>query len=640
MKRLLWLTFALSAFAADETPVPTTEPVVTGSIDLGYRWRTDVAGSFDTYRSIINLGEGPKLLGTEFTVIDPTKHLFDRVNVRAYGWGDDPYATLHADAFKAKIYDLRADYRDIAYFNYLPSYADPLLSRGIVLNEQSFDLHRRLANVALDFRPGTWLIPYLAFERDSGSGYGATTFVTNGNEYPVPGTLRDETNLYRGGVRFELRRFHATLEEGGTVFKNDQNEYDAFKNTGNVLTPILGQNLSLNALIAAYGIRGSSAYSKGLFTANPLSWLDLYGQFLFSQPDANVHYQDLAAGTIYAQSLALFYASQQTILTAASKLPHTSGSFGGEVRPFRRMRILENWMTDRLHNSAGAALTQIFATPTNQTLAALNSSLMTNYNQQEIQVLFDVTNQLTLRGGHRYVWGDANSLLPPGYGSTSQGELHRQVALGGLVYRPIKKLTLTGEAEGASSTGAYFATSLYDYQKARAQARYQVLNSLNVAVDFTMLNNQNPTSSVNFDSKSNQETLSLFWSPKGGKRFDLEGSYGHSYFRSTIGYLAPQDLSAQTSIYTDNSHTATALANLNLPGISGRAAKITAGGSFVRSSGSRPTSYYQPLAKAMLPVAKNVSFFGEWRYYGYGEAFYLYEGFRTHLITAGVRFSR
>ena len=28
------------------------------------------------------------------------------------------------------------------------------------------------------------------------------------------------------------------------------------------------------------------------------------------------------------------------------------------------------------------------------------------------------------------------------------------------------------------------------------------------------------------------------------------------------------------------------------------------------------------------------------RYYGYGEAFYLYEAFRTHLITAGVRFTR
>ena len=195
-------------------------------------------------------------------------------------------------------------------------------------------------------------------------------------------------------------------------------------------------------------------------------------------------------------------------------------------------------------------------------------------------------------------------------------------------------------AEGASSTGAYFRTSLYDYRKVRSQARYQALSSLNVSVDFTLLNNQNPASGANFDSKVHQETLSLLWSPKGGKRFDLEGSYSRSAFRSSVSYVTPQELRPETSTYADNSHTATALASLNLPGGRGLASKVSAGGSFVRSSGSRPTSYYQPLAKALAPLGKNVNWFAEWRYYGYGEAFYLYEGFRDHLITTGVRFTR
>ena len=42
--------------------------------------------------------------------------------------------TLHVNVRKLRLYDFNADYRNIAYFNYLPSYADPLLSRGIVLN--------------------------------------------------------------------------------------------------------------------------------------------------------------------------------------------------------------------------------------------------------------------------------------------------------------------------------------------------------------------------------------------------------------------------------------------------------------------------------------------------------------------------
>lgn len=42
----------------------------------------------------------------------------------------------------------------------------------------------------------------------------------------------------------------------------------------------------------------------------------------------------------------------------------------------------------------------------------------------------------------------------------------------------------------------------------------------------------------------------------------------------------------------------------------------------------------------MVAGLENLPGFAEWRYYGYGEAFYLYEGFRTHLLTAGLRLTR
>ena len=42
-------------------------------------------------------------------------------------------SSLHIEAKKSSIYDFNADYRDFAYFNFLPSYADPLLGQGVVL---------------------------------------------------------------------------------------------------------------------------------------------------------------------------------------------------------------------------------------------------------------------------------------------------------------------------------------------------------------------------------------------------------------------------------------------------------------------------------------------------------------------------
>src|SRR5438128_8696520 len=97
-----------AAAKTDASPVPAAESWLTGSFDVGYRWRTDVAGSFDTYRSFVNLGSGPKLLGTEFTITDPKHRVFDRLDMRAYSWGDDPSATLHLRATKTKLYDLNA----------------------------------------------------------------------------------------------------------------------------------------------------------------------------------------------------------------------------------------------------------------------------------------------------------------------------------------------------------------------------------------------------------------------------------------------------------------------------------------------------------------------------------------------------
>jgi hypothetical protein len=647
MKTLAAILALAAALSAQDTPppAPATEPVLTGWVDLGYRWDTGIGGSLDTYRSIINLGSGPKFLGTDFTLADPKHRWFDTIQVRADSWGDEPSSSLHVEAKKSGVYDFNADYRDFAYFNFLPSYADPLFGQGIVLNEQSFDTRRKIAALSLDIRPGHWWTPYFGWDHDSSSGTGATVFVTDGNNYPVPNTLRDSTDLYRGGVRFEKPHFHVTLEEGGTVFKSDQSLFQnpGSTNYGNFSTPVFGQTLYLNSLLADYGIGGSSAYSKGLLTANATSWLDIFGQFLYSQPNSNVHYQQTDAGNLYLQSQILFYSSEQTLINAASQQPHTTGSLGAEIRPMKRLRIVQSWLTDRLHDAGSAASAQtLISAGTSIPLSSLiASTLVSNYNQESVDILYDASSKLTMRGGYRYVWGNAEyAFLPPaGLVSSDQEQLRQNVGLGSVTYRPAQKISVTGEVEGASSSGVYFRTSLYNYQKVRAQVHYQPLPSLSVSGDFTLLDNQNPLAGTNYDYSSYQESVSLYWAPQGSKIFDIQGTYTRSDLKSNIGYLDPGDLSQQVSRYRDNANTGSALIDLNWPKGKRFAPKLAMGGSFFISSGSRPTSYYQPETKLWLPFGKHVSWFSEWRYYGYGEAFTLYEGFRTHLVTTGVRFT-
>src|SRR5580700_3963122 len=84
-------------------PTPSTEPWVTGTVDLGYRF-TSTGGDNDVYRSVVNLGQGPRLIGLDFTIADPKKRFFDHIDVRANNWGGDPYNTVHLNASKQGIY--------------------------------------------------------------------------------------------------------------------------------------------------------------------------------------------------------------------------------------------------------------------------------------------------------------------------------------------------------------------------------------------------------------------------------------------------------------------------------------------------------------------------------------------------------
>ncbi len=636
-------TTAAPAQASADNPAPTAAENFHGSIDFGYRWLTDVHGSMDEYRSVVNLGQGPKLFGLEFSLLDPNTHLFDELDVRAYGWGGDPYSTAHADIRKKRVYDLSFDYRNIAYFNAVPSFANPGAPGGV--DEQSFDIHRRALSAGLDLFPGGHFIPYLAFDHNAGSGRGIETWVQDSNnEYAVPTLLADSTENYRGGMRIEYSRFHLTLEQGGTTYKDDDQASDATFLTGDNTTPIFGQTLSLSSLQQAYGIRGHSIYSKVLFTSHLASWFDVYGQFLYSEPKTDIHFSEVANGNFLNISELLFYSSQSTMGTGTDNQPHTTGNVGFELRPLRRLRVIESLMTDRYHDAAAPeGLTAL--TAGNYATATLTAPLLTpsafteyvNYNQQQIDVLYDVTNRITLHGGWRYVWGDAETLA----GELSQtgpfvsGQLKRNTGIGGLTYHALDKLTINLDFEGASSDDIYFRTSLNDYKKGRARARYQVAKALSLQANFQVLNNQNPAPGINYSFQSRDNALSIFWTPDSAKRISVMGEYDRSTLSSNIDYLTLPFLSPSVSQYRDNAHTATTAINLALPGI--KDGKLTLGGSMFVSSGSAPSRYYEPLARVSVPVCKRVSWNAEWQYYGFGQSFYLYDGFRTNSFITGLR---
>jgi hypothetical protein len=631
-----------AAEAAANPTAPAADRWITGSFDVGYRWLTGPGGNANVYRSIVDLGEGPKLLDADFSIVDSKHRWFDQIDTRAANWGDDPYTTLNVSARKSRVYDFVSSYRNLAYFNNLPSFANPLLDRGLLASERAFDMRNRMSSYELTFRPGTWLVPYLAYERASGYGGGVSTFVSDQNEYPVPLRSNFLQNNMRAGFRVEMNRYHIGVEQGGTTFRDDEELFQSSgtSNPGNRDTPYLGNTLVLNGLSQAYGVRGDSIYTKATGTAQPANWLSLYGQYLYARPRNETNYQQFNSGQFVLPSQALAFTSQQYLLNSAAKVPHQSGQAGAEIRIHARLRALTNWLTDRIQISGENAghNTLLGSSPTKQLNVADSAALRNDYSHVEADILWDVTSHLTLRGGYRYQWGTTANLVLPLSGLTGRatGDFRRSVGKAGFNYRVASKFSVTGDVEGAGTDAAYYRTSLYRYQKGRIQGSYQAGTQFTFSAAFSALSNQNPSAGIDYDYLGMQSSASVLWNPRGDKRFGFQGTYTRATVRSNISFLTPQTLQPDSSRYRDNSHSIQGMFDLRLSKL-GSQARLSAGGTFFISAGSRPTSYFQPTGKLVVPFSHRIAWVSEWMYYGYGESLYPYEGFRAHLITTGVR---
>ena len=285
-------------------------------------------------------------------------------------------------------------------------------------------------------------------------------------------------------------------------------------------------------------ISGSAIYIKALATAHPPpGWISMASFASASQKTTCS--TTSATGQFVNLSNLTFMASQTDLLNAAVKQPHTTAGAGAEVRPFRRLRVIESWTTDRLHD-----VSHFPAGHANGTIAGSKSMPFST-----------VTPKLTLRGGYRYVWGASRvptAQLHPAAGPFEDVQLRQQVGLAGLTFRAGQKLTANIDYEAASSTHAYFRTSLYNYHKARIRARYQATGSLSFNAIFSVLNNENPTPGINYEFLNRDNTFSVLWAPRVEGASASPAIIRGPTIRADLSYRVPQDGTTAFDHYRDN----------------------------------------------------------------------------------------
>ncbi len=639
--------------AAEAAAVPTDLPF-HGFIDFGWRFRPGIGGDVNTYKSVVDIDKGATLLGADLTY-DPTSDVkwIDRLRVVATSWGAYPYSSLRLDAEKSGSYRFLFDFRDLNLFSFLPTFANPFFESGIFATQYGWDMDIRSYNAELEFLPRRRVSPYIAWTRGTDDGDGVRNFVLSRNEYTLPFRVKARADNFRGGVRFGLNeRASFTLEGGFVNYREDENLF--FGPTtpspffGNITTPVFGGRLFLTNAYEAMGVRGDDPFARGLLTANPVSWMTITGGFLFSQPESDISFVRTDTGSVVADTT---LASAELLLTNSRAIqPHPSGRISIEVRPRSRFRVIESFSTDRLH-VAGSGLESDAFFRAGATIgpeeSLLAGRLVVNYNRNDLNGIVDVLPSLSLRGGWRHVFGDVEtppSIPAAALGIIAQGaDLRQDVGLAGVTWRPVERFRATADFEGATSDFTYFRTSLHDYQRFRSFLRYQLTQSLQLGARFNILNNNRPRPNypapvpvLDFDYQSRDATLTLAWVPQ-SYRYSIIAEYARQTIESDTDYVNPATLQSIFSPFDERAHTGVLLVDVPLMKSSERSPRLNFGGSFYRTSGSRPVTYYLPEAKFWVPVVKWAEFHVDWQWYSFHQPMFSIEGFRAHTLVTALR---
>jgi hypothetical protein len=566
----------------------------------------------------------------------------DKARLQAYNWGGDPYNNARLDIEKKNIYRFQGTYSNVAYFNNVPSFANLGRASNPALNQRAYDTSIRNFDGVLELFPTRHVVPYLGFLRNSSTGWGVTPLVLETNEYPLRDVINWRQDTYRGGVRFEFNRFHGTLEEGGTFYKDDQTVYAAGKNYGNRANPYLGQQLFLNTAKQLYYIRGQGPYTKAMVTTTPADWIDLYIQYLHSSAKTKSTLNQDETGLLAVQTA--FYTGGVDLIYGDARMPRDSGSFGTELRIKPWLRFRETLDMDKFRSSSSLLTVSTFTSPTQSLYQRINSGdhVDVSRNTDTMELIADAGRHITLRGGFRHEWGASQwRAASLNYVPTEQGRLQRNVYLGGLVARAGTRFNASIDVERGETIQTYYRTGLYDTYKLRTQLRYGVSKDLRLHASYMQFTNRNNVTTIDRISyRADSATGGAEWRPRGSRKFMILADYNYSAIHSDVLYLLPAYLLARPaalSAYRDYAHTGTGLIDMVLPITRHYSGRLTAGGSWVHTTGLRQVDYYQPQGRIQLPVTPKFEFFSEWRWYGLTQPQYVYEGFRTHIVMTGLR---
>lgn len=562
----LFLPITVAALA-QPTVAPTNEPVgivrgenaggynVRQSFELGYRYHT-VGGNEDTYRSMVNFGNGVRLLGSSLSVnsLEGQGRFFDQLQLNTQGLGNDPYQNALFRVEKNRLYRYDLSWRSNAYY-----YPGLISANGAGYANTVRNFHDQ----DLILFPQSRLKFFLGYSRNSQTGPGISSVVlfqgTAGDRYPLATNTRRQQNEYRAGFEGTLAGWRLNAMHGWVNFKDDS--------PFNLPGPSQGANP--NDLNTATFIQrneryhGNSPYWRvALF--KEARWWALNGRFTYVSGQRDFVQDQIAMGTNLAGAR---LTQQNFVMGGNAQRPATAADFNFSVFPSSKLTITNQTAISNLRISGSAVLRQavngILGAPS-VPFEFLGIFLVSNSTDAD----YRPTTWFGLRFGYQYSNRRIRSIqvvnpaAPPPedeqYNGMHTGRL-------GVRLRPMSGLTINLDGEIARADQPFFPISARNVEAFRGRVEYR-RGDFRFAGFARTDYNLNSGNIYEYASRSRQYGIDGTWTISRTMYIDAGYAKLHLNSLGTLNYFVqnPRTLLADRSYYVSNLHTANVAAHFTL----------------------------------------------------------------------------
>jgi hypothetical protein len=668
LKSTLLILASLAALHAQPVVAPTTEQVgsprgenkgdynITNFFETGYRWSI-VDGSLPEYRSVVNFGDGVRLLSSGLSIDSKDGHgkYFDQILLNTIGLGNDPYQNATLRVQKNGLYRYDMTWRLNAYYN-------PGLTVAGGLHRM--DTVRRLQDQEFTLLPQSHYRFRVGYSRNTQDGPALSTseeFDNNSTGLPVFADIRRQWNEYRVGGDVELSGFRFTVLRRWDYYKEDT----PFSNFGVVSAMSVGAATDLTVLQQFHksvpnhgripGWFGNLAGVRKHWALNArASYLNGHNQFALGETATGL---DRFGGA----------ANRQIAVLGNADRPWFNSDLSVTFFPTSRITVINNTSVSNLRISGPSSFTEIangFNSGESVFFRFLGIRLVTN----STDVNYRVRNWISFYAGYNYTDRLVRTIegfsLPAFPGSASNDAYRTDNVLNsgvvGVHLRPIKPLTATLEGEIGRADHPLTPISDRNYQTIGGRIDYRT-RKVQLSTQYRQFYNVNaPVFYSAFSSHSRNYTANAAWTARNWLSFDASYMKLHLDTISGIAYFAGvgrPTLQSGNSLYISNIHAGNLAVHFSIL----KRADLFFGYSITKDTGDGrpvaapvldpltdpsavtlltsvqtfPVSYQSPMARVSIRISPKMRWNAGWQFYNYNEQFRLFAFYQNFHANTG-----